>query len=397
MLWQTLAAEAGLRPEQDCLDHGLSWKQADALEHRSRLLDSGRWAPAQLGLFSEEAGDGGKRKFFVTTYAGFSRDLANRFYGGPGSHFYEVIQDDQPCWLYFDLEFPKPHNPQLRAGEVMAQFRGALARFCEREGFPYSEPLTVVLDSSTEAKFSAHVIVKSLAFANNFQAGMFVDMFIEYTQHAGEAGSRIESLFARGGPDDAEATKSVVDDLVYSRNRCFRVLGQSKRGKSAFLQLQDGGDVVQESDPVAIQVLKTLASFVPEGTAICKHPKIAERAAHRSSVAMKGVDVGEELKPLMDFLVEQWDRVRERVEGFKHHPPTAVGGVKQMDGGGLLVRLVNNRFCLERGRSHKANQVYLVVDPRRGFFRQRCWDKADCPKKNMQRFQIPRAVLPPRS
>jgi len=402
VLRQRLRAEAGLRPGQALRANGESWKQADAVELRHSLLESGVWSPAQLGLFSKEAGDKGVRKFFVDTYADFSMDRAS---GGPGNHFYEVIQRDQPCWLYFDLEFPKLPNPQLRPEEVMAQFRRALAHFCEREGFNYSEPLTVVLDSSTEVKFSAHVIVKSLAFANNYQAGMFVDMFVEYTRHAGEAGSRIESLFAREGTDDAEATKSVVDCLVYSANRCFRVLGQSKRGKSAVLRLQDGGDVVRESDPAAIQVLRTLASFVPEGTATCQHPKILEGAAHRSRGAIQGADVGDELKPLLDYLAEMWDEERGKVEGF-NHPPTVVESVREFPGipGMLFVKLGNNRFCLRRGRSHKANHVYLVVNLRERSFSQRCWDHVDCPRVGRsasrgrpKRFRIPPEVLPPRS
>ena len=81
-------------------DNGMFWKIAKAIEHRDRLLSSGEWTSSELGLFSEEVSDRGARRFFLNTYRGFSMDMAER---EPGSNFYEVIQDGQPCWLYFDL------------------------------------------------------------------------------------------------------------------------------------------------------------------------------------------------------------------------------------------------------------------------------------------------------
>ena len=309
-------------------------------------------------------------------------DMAER---EPGSNFYEVFQEGQPCWLYFDLEFSKTVNPQLDADEVLVQFSRGLKDFCAKEGVQYDEARTVVLDSSTEAKFSKHVIVKSLAFEDNIQAGGFVNMFVEHTRvRRQEPGSGSDSLFVRGDPEEAEATKTVVDTSVYTRNRNFRVLRQSKRGKNTPLKLQDGGVVVDVSDSVDCQVLRTLASFVPNGTKVLSvdsryEPKaVCQRSPGRS---LDVVDMPDELRKVTPRMVEAWDKMRAKKENSTW-PSTTIGNIWMPQNGTgrfFTATLCNNRFCLARGRSHRSNNVYLKVDLHRGVFEQRCFDREDCP------------------
>ena len=329
----------------------------------------------------------------MNTYLGFSMDMAER---EPGSSFYEVIQEGQPCWLYFDLEYSKIANPQLVADEVVWQFSRALMDFCAKEGFQYDEACTVVLDSSTEAKFSKHVIVKSLAFEDNIQAGGFVDMFVEYTRVLRqEPGSGTDVLFVRGDPEDAVARKPVVDTSVYTRNRNFRVLRQSKRGKNTPLKLQDGGVVVDESDSVDCQVLRTLASFVPNGTKVipadCRYERksVRQRAVGRSLCVRY---IPDEFRNVTSRMVEVWDQMRAKTENGMW-PPTSIRSVWTPSNGTgrfFTASLCNNRFCLARGRSHRSNNVYLKVDLHRGEFEQRCFDRQDC----LWRFHQERVTFP---
>ena len=376
-------------------DKGMFWKIAEAIDHRDSLLRLGHWTSAQLGLFAEEVSDRGARRFFTNTYLSFGRDMAER---APGSHFYEVIQEGQPCWLYFDLEFSKIVNPQLDADEVLVQFRRGLKDFCAKEGVQYDESLTVVLDSSTESKFSKHVIVKSLAFEDNIQAGGFVHTFVEHTRVLRqERGSDSDLLFVRGDCEEAEATKTVVDTSVYTRNRNFRVLRQSKCGKNTPLQLEEGGVVVHESDSVECQVVQTLASFVPNGTKVLPVDSryevraVRQRAPGRS---LDVVDMPEELRKVTSRMVEAWDKMRAKKERCTW-PPTTIGNIwRPQNGTGrfFTITLCNNRFCLARGRSHRSNNVYLKVDLHRGEFEQRCFDREDCSWRSWQErcvFPIP--------
>ncbi|VDO65687.1 unnamed protein product [Haemonchus placei] len=73
---------------------------------------------------------GGERRYVVSTLERFWMwyiSLSER-------HVYELIVDSMPCRLYFDLEYCRETNPGI-----------------DHEDF-------LVLDSSTESKFSAHVI-----------------------------------------------------------------------------------------------------------------------------------------------------------------------------------------------------------------------------------------------
>ena len=362
-------------------DKGMFWKIAEAKGHRDSLLRSGHWTSAQLGLFAEEVSDRGARRFFTNTYMSFGMDMAER---EVGSNFYEVIQEGQPCWLYFDLEFSKIVNPQLDAEQVLAQFRRGLKDFCAKEGVQYDESRTVVLDSSTESKFSKHVIVKSLAFENNIQAGWFVHRFVEHTRVLRqERGSDSDLLFVLGDCEEVEATKTIVDTSVYTRNRNFRVLRQSKFGKNTPLQLEDGGVVVHESDSVEWQVLQTLASFVPNGTKAVPVDSRHEVSVVRQRAPGRSLDVEdmpEELRKVISRMVEVWDKMRAKKESCTW-PSTTIGNIwwpQNGTGRFFTITLCNNRFCLARGRSHRSNNVYLKVDLHRGEFEQRCFDREDC-------------------
>lgn len=392
-----LPGEAGLRPGQAVAPRGatrLYWRLAEAMEYRQQLLSSREWDPTQIGLFAKEVGQGGQRQFFVDTFAKFSTDLAAQ---PRGSHFYEVMLEDRPCWLYFDLEFSKGANPQLNSDAVMAQFRQALASFCAKEGFAYDESLMIFLESSTDQKFSMHVIGKWIAFRNNFQAGQFVEMFVEYARDSQEPGEGFgtDLLFVRGGRDDIEATVPVVDTSVYSRNRCFRVLRQSKFGKSATLELQDGGIVVSESDLPHFQVLRTLASFVPDGTSFCEHSKIPMDAKHQNQGNGVVVDADENMQNLLNWLVLTWDHMRSEAEGITYGRslPTTVTKLIEIESGKYWAVLANNRFCLQRERSHKSNSIFFYIDMKKGIFFQKCFDHADCPGRSAN-FKIPREFLP---
>ncbi|CAK0801201.1 unnamed protein product [Prorocentrum cordatum] len=390
-----LPGEAGLRQDQAPVGEQegarLHWRLSEAVVDRQHRLDSGEWDPAQIGLFAKEVGEGGQRQFFVDTFAKFSMDVAAQ---PRGSHLYEVILEDQPCWLYFDLEFYKDANPQLNSDAVMAQFREALASFCAKEGFAYDESRMVFLESSTDKKFSMHVIGKWIAFRNNFQAGQFVEMFLEYARGSQELGdgSGTNLLFVRGDLDDIEATVSVVDASVYSRNRCFRVLRQSKFGKIATLELQDGGGVVSESDLPHFQVLRTLASFVPDGTPFCEHFKIPADARHAPQAGVV-VDADSNMQMLLNWLMVKWDSMRSEAEGniYSRYLPTQVSKLIELDDGKYMAQLSNNRFCLQRERSHKSNGVFFIIDLTKGIFYQKCFDHEDC--AGFSKFQIPGEFL----
>lgn len=96
------------------------------------------------------------------------------------------------------------------------------------------------MDSSTEKKFSMHYVMSGAMFTNNFHVGTLMRAFREYVaEKYGEPDQ------GHKNPYFYENTKrrfvvdgrmnSFVIDMIYTRNRAFRMLGNCKHGKGVLL------------------------------------------------------------------------------------------------------------------------------------------------------------------
>ena len=241
----------------------------------------GAQAGAQAGaqgaacVFARELDRTGKRKFFVTTYD----ECWRRLLGTPpgGRHFYEVVREHWPCYLYFDIEYSRELNPDTDGDAAMAAFIDFLPRGLRQlypaHGFPVRREDVIDLDSSTDAKFSRHLIVRphaaQIAFVDNIHMGACVRKLVDILHAEAAEGARapsLDSIFVRtsaeepaadgaaaerlsGGGSDAPpggasssadgkrtgARRPFIDMGVYTKNRCFRTFGSSKFGKATVL------------------------------------------------------------------------------------------------------------------------------------------------------------------
>jgi len=86
------------------------------------------------------------------------------------------------------------------------------------------------LDSSTEKKYSHHLIVPRIWFKDNIECGHFVKFMVSQLQYASQ-------LFVM---NDKGKQVSIIDLGVYTRNRNFRIYGSSKFGKGTPLVISKG-------------------------------------------------------------------------------------------------------------------------------------------------------------
>lgn len=137
--------------------------------------------------------------------------------------------------------------------------------FC-REGFSLEFPDTNVyeLDSSSEAKFSRHLIVRieSYAFYNNIAVGDFV------AQVLAESGT---SLFVK---DKNKKDTYFVDTAVYTKNRHFRLVYSCKGGRKASLMPTHRFAMARQPLPTPAQIFKeTMVTGVdPSATLLSVRP-----------------------------------------------------------------------------------------------------------------------------
>ena len=142
-------------------------------------------------VLAEDRSRHGHKRYHVVRRA----DIDN--YHGP---YNELIRTKSPCRLYFDLdsEMPVSDSVQDLIDEVCTQIFNVYA-------FQADPAQAIVLCSSNETKYSKHVIFPQLVFRDNWT---HMRQFVR-----------------------AHITHPLVDFSVYSRNRCFRMLGCHKFGQ----------------------------------------------------------------------------------------------------------------------------------------------------------------------
>ena len=402
----------------------------DALSFRQKLVREGHYSLDQIGVFAHDLDQRGAKRWLVDTYAGFAHAASPKAMQDDGTmsdftplHLYEVIVENEPCWLYFDLEFSKVANPDADAGDTMQAFSLLLRMFCSETGAGTLDVESMlVLDSSTDVKFSKHVVVKrmfggssphsqeacssqALAFENTAHTGVFVAGFLEYLaiQHRRGLSEMADKLFVKHPHSSGEV--SVIDASVYSRNRCFRALFSSKYGRAKFL-VPDSG--FQPGVDPALHLLECLVSFVPNGVAMWRHGLGSCRSkqnSHRGAVApLHGVtppSLVPRLKKLsycdgMQALVQQvcgdWDQIRRQHEHAAPLQRGCGGQVRKVAGQYLVVSPYRNRFCLCKGASHRSNNIYLVVDCFRHVYYQKCHDAA-CDRFRSAEFPLLQGIF----
>lgn len=239
----------------------LFWRQADALEYATH-------SASNLCVFAYEAkslGTEGQRRYLVAAF----HEFANMYRKVPQSkrHVYEVIPENTPCRLYFDLEFKKTLNPTIDESRAVRILETFIQYICYQVQLHFRLSINrtnvLDLDSSSDSKFSRHLIfhLPGAAFENNKEAGSFVhyvcDQLRVLRQASPGKGSSISEtlepvyhdlfpvpagkqssapcpkahclmeLFVKDSEDQAVL---FCDEAVYSKNRNFRLHLSTKLG-----------------------------------------------------------------------------------------------------------------------------------------------------------------------
>ncbi|VDN02465.1 unnamed protein product [Thelazia callipaeda] len=165
----------------------------------------------------------GKRHFLVSTVERFWHWYKKQ----SCASFYELIPQNCPARLYFDLEFYRETNPEAKEKELIDTFNNSVTEvFMEMFQINFNpEKEMVVLDASTPTKFSEHVIVH-IRDNQVFPSNISIKLFIQHLKQ--------KMLSGDGCVWNESGTKRVTlfDEAVYSSNRNFRLYLSSKLGKN---------------------------------------------------------------------------------------------------------------------------------------------------------------------
>lgn len=324
------------------------------------------------GLFSMELSDPGQRYFFILKY-----DLMFKLYNYfTEYHFYEVIPENYPCHLYFDVEFLFEEHKDFDGDKLIE----SLVSLVDEKLFLIfgrTDYELIDLEATTEKKFSRHLIFHSdkFMFRNNMHVGHFVQTEI-LTQ-----------------PEFAQ----IVDPAVYSKNRNFRCIWCTKLANGKKYPLVPKDKTNSKPDISSLDYfLKTLISYKPTTNPhLIGYPEIPD-AKKKKTIQIRpscnrSNNQSVPSNVLLNSKSEEQDLEIFAIKSFA--PGGRISNISyspEFDTISLFIE--GNRFCQNIGREHKSNHIYLICNLTRGILTQRCFDP-DCRGYESPPIDIPVSLL----
>ena len=325
-------------------------------------------------------------------------------------HHYEVIQVGLPCHLYYDLEFNKKINTGKNADEMVDILISITFKLLnDKYKIQGNQDWVLELDSSTEEKFSRHVIIHipNIAFKDNSHVGTFISEVCSRIINLRVSDPQFEKLYIKKDSSSSDNTELLfVDTGVYTRNRCFRLPFSSKAGKNALL-LPSGrfGCKNLNEEQVFIKSLICRIDADFDKLLECKMDLDCCKILHFESEVNDNSTHTEGDKSLHDYGSNipksycsgksPFPALDDKISSFASHGNIS-GKIRRWywfsAHGYIIYSMSKSRYCERIGREHKSNHVMYIVDFQRGGYYQKCYDP-DCRGYRSPVRQVPWDVL----
>ncbi|KAG8200781.1 hypothetical protein JTE90_006363 [Oedothorax gibbosus] len=389
----------------------VAWKIFKKLNHASAYADSFT-KDCMVFSYEEKLPESSGQRLFLVTHPQHLwlnyklRPLQER-------NTYEVIREDVPCKLYFDLEFNKAFNFGIDGIKITNIFiKCIIAAMFEDYNLELSNNNFLWLDSSSDKKYICHLILQipDVAFVNNVQAGYFVSKMLSNIRKIIETKEKskvlwpsyeeLECLFVTNA-DDRSVT--FCDDGVYTKNRNFRLFLSTKYGKNVPLVLSDNNQYRPDLKIGKPRFFQTIQTSCPDEN-LKRHYQMDEtifydslvtyfrngktykrllscdpfgkaNTASKGSLSSKlklgfsGVSpsIGPSPYPEVDEFISSV--VKDEISsGF-------IRKWSYLDSEEVIIYDIGGfRYCARIGRHHKSNNIMIIVDMRSKIYYQKCHD-----------------------
>ncbi|KAI1727005.1 DNA-directed primase/polymerase protein [Ditylenchus destructor] len=221
------ATEGGIERQLKANGFAVFNHQNEALSR----LDLKKWPNQRIFTFEISRHVPGIRKFVCSDIRTFAD-----WYLAPTTsrrNFHEIILENTPCRLFLDLEYIKAFNMDIDLPVMMGNFLDVCAKLLTSFiGEPVNVDDFLILESSTEEKFSAHVIVhlpKGRVFSS------MKDLKVVLTRLSQQLG--VENVAVINSPQSRN--RFLCDTTIYTKNRNFRLYLSSKIGYNTPLTLAE--------------------------------------------------------------------------------------------------------------------------------------------------------------
>lgn len=273
-------------------------------------------------------------------------------------NFYELIFDS-PCKLYFDCEFYTICNQEKNGKEAIEKLIYYLTEKLADLNINLERKDIIDLDSSTDEKFSRHLIIhlkgfdgRKYAFKNSLCIKDFVRDFVN--------GITDEDLFCKQ-EDKGDLLFPIIDLAVYSKNRSFRIYKSSKLNKDVYLEPSQENQF-QFSDAKELLMKSLICTSDYDELIQYEHKEM-----NHTNILTCNTNTHELLA--IDDVINEW------IQDGRDN----IGSIsKIIDLKDTIVYYVKNyRFCENIQRPHKSNSIYFVVNKQRRTIYHKCFDP-DC-------------------
>uniref|UniRef100_A0A672GPV1 DNA-directed primase/polymerase protein n=1 Tax=Salarias fasciatus TaxID=181472 RepID=A0A672GPV1_SALFA len=326
----------------------------------------------------------GQRIYLVTSYSELWHYY--RTFSQSLMHCYEVIPEGAVCKLYFDLEFHKPSNKD-RDGRAMVSMliQYVCDKLLEVYGVECSVKNVLNLDSSTEEKFSRHLIfsLQNAAFKDNIHVGEFHLARTHNLDHGPQMKRRKQEDLSFLQVKNKDGRDCLFVDLgVYTKNRNFRLYKSSKVGKTAAFTVAEDNQFVGKAEKgtspeesVFLASLVCNVSFTGQriltwDVAEENEPK-GKMNHHQQGSASHSGD-----KLILPFVIE-----KPSIRRWNYFPAEQL----------LVYDIAKYRWCENVGRFHKSNNIMIVVDLREEVWYQKCHDP-ECRNFRSSSYPLPQEI-----
>jgi len=319
-------------------------------------------------------------------------------------HTYEIIPENSPCKLYFDLEFNRNENPESNGIKMLETFVKIIIMFIKQKfDLVCKEEDVLDLDSSTAEKFSHHLIFQSMVFSNNCQAGYFVrficceiNKFLSEDHCLEDNGCFYSGITTKDLINLKTQQGLFCDESVYSRNRHFRLFKSSKLKKNVPLVLSNTNkyklpEVAHCEDCFDKQIfLKSLITFGCDDTVLLNFTNITSEIVAESHGDRAHFNKKNQSTCQSSYTSSPFPRIDRFISNlvfpgkiFKNHYFPSVNK--------LVYSIVKNRYCGNVKRQHKNNNVKYIVDLNEMYWYQKCYDP-DCEQYRSNGTKLPNEI-----
>lgn len=352
----------------------------------------------RLQTWAFEIDTSGRRRFVTASYSTFWRTYSRILRRLSPAHYYEVIRESHAAKLYLDLEYLIQHNPSAD-GDTMTKAVIASCLACAGvstsnqnnvEDNEINVEDAIVLDSTTDKKFSRHVVFKNLAFHDNVQMGEFVSRVVDDLCNKDRSNVMV---FKDSENENSVAQIPFVDLGVYTRNRCFRLLGSSKFGKNARLIFPERvGPRVSVSER---EFLDSLVCNVGHDRKLFGKPRPSPNSISDSHLSKRPrIPAEAGISTTTRYACSPYKRLDAYIRSVVQPHNGDIHGVTVTAASDTIIYALKGgyKYCANIGRHHKSNNVILVADLRFRLMTQKCFD-LDCRGFRSDPWHIPQQVF----